>query len=213
MFSFIFLSLKKGVKKIADNPQLIYTIFVAVLITGSFIFMSERFIGIANNAEERLINVRIGSLQDAFVSFAGDKMNDTDYLNEKIQNIISSNETIKNFKVIVKKTNIIDGTDNTLGGYMIIASNNVSEINKIETQDTFLYTLASSDPANSVTMPLDDGGERLFKTARAIVDKENNILGIVTTTQTLSLADIAIQESINNSRILLFVIILLQFNN
>jgi signal transduction histidine kinase len=209
MFSFIFLSLKKGVKKIADNPQLIYTIFVAVLITGSFIFMSERFIGIANNAEERLINVRIGSLQDAFVSFAGDKMNDTDYLNEKIQNIISSNETIKNFKVIVKKTNIIDGTDNTLGGYMIIASNNVSEINKIETQDTFLYTLASSDPANSVTMPLDDGGERLFKTARAIVDKENNILGIVTTTQTLSLADIAIQESINNSRILLFVIILL----
>jgi signal transduction histidine kinase len=58
-------------------------------------------------------------------------------------------------------------------------------------------------------MPLDDGGERLFKTARAIVDKENNILGIVTTTQTLSLADIAIQESINNSRILLFVIILL----
>ncbi|MEI8270195.1 MAG: HAMP domain-containing sensor histidine kinase [bacterium] len=208
MFSFLLLNFKKGVKKIADNPQLIYTIFVAVLITGSFIFMSERFIGIANSAEERLINVRIGSLQDAFVSFAGDKINDGEYLNKKIQNIINTNETIKNFKVIVKKINI-SGSELNSNEYTIIASNNINEISKVEAQDSFLYTLASSDPKNSVTIPIDNNGERLFKTARAIVDKDNNILGIVTTTQTLSLADLAIQDSINNSRILLFVIIVL----
>lgn len=197
MFSFLLLNFKKGVKKIADNPQLIYTIFVAVLITGSFIFMSERFIGIANSAEERLINVRIGSLQDAFVSFAGDKINDGEYLNKKIQNIINTNETIKNFKVIVKKINI-SGSELNSNEYTIIASNNINEISKVEAQDSFLYTLASSDPKNSVTIPIDNNGERLFKTARAIVDKDNNILGIVTTTQTLSLADLAIQDSINN---------------
>src|SRR3989338_10778237 len=103
MFHFFFLNLEKGVKKVASNPQLIYTIIVAVLITGSFIFMAEKFICIANDAEERLINVRIGSLQDAFVSFAGDKIDDPIYLNNKIQNIIKANETIKSFRVIVKK--------------------------------------------------------------------------------------------------------------
>ena len=59
MFNFLFLNLRKGVKKIVNNPQLIYTTIVAILITGSFIFMAERFIGIANDAQERLINVRM----------------------------------------------------------------------------------------------------------------------------------------------------------
>ena len=209
MFRFFFSNLEKGIKKIAGNPQLIYTIVVAVLITGSFIFMAERFIGIANNAEERLINVRIGSLQDAFVSFAGDKIDDPIYLNNKIQNIIKANETIKSFRIIVKKT----FTDPKLGlipnSYVIIASNNSDEINQIDNQASFLYTLASGSPENSITISLNDNGERLFKTARAITNTEGNILGVTMTTQTLSLADIAIESSITNSRILLFIVIIL----
>ena len=47
--------------------------------------MAERFIGIANDAQERLVNVRIGSLQDAFVSFASDKIDDSSYLNKKLK--------------------------------------------------------------------------------------------------------------------------------
>ncbi len=209
MFSFFSSNLQKGIKKITDNPQLIYTIVVAVLITGSFVFMAERFIGIANSAQERLINVRIGSLQDAFVSFAGDKIDNPEYLNNKIQNIIKTNETIKSFKIILKK----EFVDPVLGiipnSYVVVASNNLDEVNKVDTQVSFLYTLASSDPANSLTMPFSDNGERFFKTARAITDKSGNNIGVVITTQTLSLADIAIQSSITNSRILLFAVIIL----
>ena len=209
MFSFLYSNFKKGIQKVTNNPQLIYTIVVAVLITGSFIFMAERFIGIANDAQERLVNVRIGSLQDAFVSFAGDKIADAPYLNTKIASIVTANETIKSFKVVVKK----DFTDPNLGiipnSYVVIASNTPDEINKVDDQASFLYTLASSDPTNSMTVSLTDNGERLFKTARAIVDKSNNILGVVMTTQTLSLADIAIQSSITNSEVLLFVVVLL----
>ncbi|MEI6280929.1 MAG: HAMP domain-containing sensor histidine kinase [bacterium] len=209
MFSFFSSNLKKGIEKVTGNPQLIYTIIIAVLITGSFIFMAERFIGIANDAQERLINVRIGSLQDAFVSFAGDKINDTEYLNNKIQSVINTNETIRSFKIVVKK----EFTDPVLGvmpnSFVVIASNNRDEINKIDDQASFLYTLASGDPNNSMTISLSDNGERLFKTARAITDNIGNVLGVVMTTQTLSFADVAIQSSITNSRILLFVIIFL----
>ena len=94
MFNFLSSNLKKGVKKVVGNPQLIYTVVIAILITGSFILMAEKFISIANSAQERLINVRIGSLQDAFVSFAKDKIDDSPYLNDRIGEIINTNETI-----------------------------------------------------------------------------------------------------------------------
>jgi len=41
MFWFFISNLEKGIKKIASNPQLIYTVVVAVLITGSFVFMAD----------------------------------------------------------------------------------------------------------------------------------------------------------------------------
>ena len=200
MLKFLYSNLKRGVEKIKNNPQLIYTIIVAVLITGSFIFMSERFIGIANDAQERLINVRIGSLQDAFVSFAGEKINDTEYLNKKISDIIKTNETIKSFKVIVKR-----GSDT----FTVIASNNEKEINQNDPEISFLYGLASSDPSHSITITLNEGDERLFKTSRAVTDESGNILGMVTTTQTLSLADRMIEKDIKNSRILLIFVIII----
>ena len=209
MFSFLNLNFQKGIKKVSSSTQLIYTIIVALLIVGSFVFMAERFVGIANDAQERLINVRIGSLQDAFVSFAGDKMEDPIYLNKKIDEIITTNETIRNFKVIVKGvgTDPITNINTTI--YNIIASSDKSEVGTIDKEASFLFTLASSDPLHSVTIALNDGTERLFKTTRAITDNMGNVLGAVVTTQTLSLADIAIKSSITNSRVLLFVVLVL----
>jgi len=201
-------SLMKGIAKVTRNPQLLYTIFIALLITGAFIYMAERFIGIAQTAEERLINVRVGSLQDAFVPFAGEKIDDTAYLNEKIKSIVDSNETIENFKIVVKKQ-IGGALLSTTTAYVIVASNDPSEIGKVDTDDAFLYTLTSGNTTNSLTTPYQGTGERLFKTSRAIVDRNGTVLGVVFTTQTLSMADRAIENDINRSRILLSVIILL----
>ena len=209
MFDFLNLNFKKGVKKVSSSAQLIYTIIVAVLIVGSFIFMAERFVGIANDAQERLINVRIGSLQDAFVSFAGDKIEDPIYLNNKINEIITNNETIKNFKVIVKGTSVDPITNTNSIVYNVIASNNKDEVGSIDKEAAFLFTLASGDPTHSVTIALTNSSERLFKTTRAITDNMGNVLGAVVTTQTLSLADLAIKNSITNSRILLFIVLAL----
>lgn len=212
MFDFLYSNFKKGIKKVINNPQLIYTIVVAVLITGAFIFMAGKFISIARDAQDRLINVRIGSLQDAFVSFAQDRFNDGEYLNQKIEDVVNTNETIKSFQIIQKETTIDTNTSKAIISYKIIASNNKNEINKTDNQVSFLFTIASSDPFHSVTIEQSLNGERLFKTIRAISDSAGNILGAVITTQTLSLADIAIQNSIRNTEILLlFVIILVMF--
>ena len=209
MFGFLYSNLKKGITKVITNPQLIYTIIVAVLITGAFIFMAERFVGIARDAQDRLINVRIGSLQDAFVSFAKDKINDEEYLNQRISDIVQTNETIKTFEIIEKVSSVDPNTNQPILSYKIIASNNKDQINQEDSQASFLFTLASSDPSHSVTMELSQDGERLFRTTRAISDNTGNILGAVVSTQTLSLADITIQNNIRNTEILLLFIILL----
>lgn len=207
MDKFNFSSFQKGIEKIKSNPQLVYTILIAVIITGAFVFMAQTFIGIANSAQERLINVRVGSLQDAFVSFAGDNFDDTDYLNKKITDVIHNNETILNFRILKKTSNVENQQENS-PEHVIIASNDVKEIGNTDPNAGFLYLLASSDPSNSITIQLERNGERLFNTARAVTDTSGNILGVIMTTQTLSQADKAIENSIVNSIILLIIILI-----
>lgn len=209
MFRFFYLNFKKGAEKIRSNSQLLYTVVVATLIVVSFIFMSERFIGIANDAQERLINVRIGSLQDAFVPFAGERINEPEYLNRKISDIINNNETIKNFKIVVRKSVTNSDLSTTPNAFVVIASNDLKEINQIDSGSYFLYTLASGDPSHSITIADSNNDERLFKTSRAITDESGNILGVAIITQTLSIADKAIGDNITKSRILLVVIIVI----
>lgn len=199
MFNNISGNFKRGFDKIRNNPQLFYTVLVAILIVGSFIFMAERFVGIATDAQERLINVRVGSIQDSFVSFAGDQMTNPEYLNKKIDEIISANETIKNFRIVTKSHD----------EYSVLASSEKSQIGLLDTQIEFLYNLATGDPRHSLTIELEKEGERLFQTARAITDESGAILGVAMTTQTLSQADQAINTNIRNSLLLLVLIVII----
>lgn len=210
MFDFVFKNLKRGIDKIRKNPQLSYTIFVAILIISSFVFMADRFVGIANNAQERLINVRVGSIQDSFASFAGDKINDSEYLNRKISEIVKNNETIKNFRVVVKESLYEQPSTTTQGDYFILASDDISQLGKADLHSDFLYKLASGDPDHSLTIQLDTGtGERLFQTARAIKNTQGEVVGVAMTIQTLSQADRLINIDIRNSLILLVIITVL----
>lgn len=209
MLRFVFSSLEKGVEKITQNAQLVNTILIALLIIGAFVFMAERFIGIAQRAEERLINVRIGSLQDAFVPFASEKLDDPAYLAQKITQIVSANETIRSFIILAPRPVAIDSREGTTTAHVVIASNTPGEVGTVDTEDTFLYSLAASNPSSSITTPLAGDGERLFATGRAIVDSAGEVIAVVLTTQTLSMADAAIGRDINSSRLLLFAIIAL----
>jgi len=213
MFSSVWDTLKKGIDKIRGNPQLLYTVLVAILIVGAFVFMAERFVSIANDAQERLVNVRVGALQDAFVTFAGDRIADTPYLNEKIQDILATNETIKDFTVLTKEMNAT-ASSSSQSPYTVIASGNLGGPITPDGEADFLYMLATSDPSHSVTIELKENGERFFKTARAITDANGTVVGVVMTKQTLSQADQAIEQTITNSMILLtgiLIVIMLLF--
>ncbi len=198
-----FPTLKNGLNKIRQNPQLTYTIVVAALITLGFVFMAERFVKIANDAQERLINVRIGSIQDAFVSFAGDSFDDPTYLNKKIREITANNATILSFRIIEKQS-----TSTFRDTYTIIASDKKDEMGKSDNSVSFLYNIAIGETSDSYTIETNENNERIFHTARAIKDSTGKVLGVTFTKQTLSEADAAIKENIARSILILILVII-----
>lgn len=203
MFKDKFPSLSQGFLKLKNNPQLWYTILVAFGIVFAFIFITDRFVTIAQDAQDRLVNIRLGSMQDSFVKFAPDYINTErgrENLNKQIQKIVAENQSIRDFKIVsFEETN----------EPIIIASLNRNNIGEIDVDNNILYGLVRNDSTTSYTLESIRTGERTFTTARSIVDTFNQPIGAVITEQSLSEADLKINQDINNAVVILIVIVVL----
>jgi signal transduction histidine kinase len=199
MSVFDFRTLKQGFEKIKGNPQLWLTVFVALSIFVSFVYIANSFAGIARDAQDRLVNVRIGSLQDAFVPLAALFIDDTPTLRGHMQSLAAQNPTIVEFLVAQQKEN----------GWIITSALEERQLQTNLVGYDFLLSLAVADPTNSFTVEEVQGGERYFRTARAVVNTEGAIIGVALTRQTLSEADRQIGASIQNSFLVLIAILIL----
>src|SRR5688572_2465594 len=141
MFALFTTNFKRGVQSLKNNPQLIYTIAIAIFIVVAFVFIAQRFSTIAFDAQRRLINVRIGSIHDTFVKFVPDRITDVEYLTAKLESIKESNKTIQEFKIVTQSPE----------GYKIIASTNKEEVGALDTSHAFIYRVALADPVHSFT--------------------------------------------------------------
>jgi signal transduction histidine kinase len=192
--------MKRGVERLREYPQLSLTIFVALAIVGSFIFVAFSFLGIAQNAQDELINVRIGSLQDSFAPLASELWQEPETLRSYMRELQDLNPTILDF-------DIVEST--STGEWLIVRSADPSrEGQQFFRQDLFLK-LARSTPDRSFTTEVSENGTRYFYTARAVRTRAGITLGVVVTRQTLSAADEAISSSIQNATAMLVVVLLL----
>jgi len=195
----LFPSLAKSIDRFRNNPQLWYTLFVAIMIVIAFLFVANRFVTIAQDAQDRLVNVRIGALQSSFVEFVEDYFETEDSieeLQEKIIRISIGNPTINEFKVVE-----FDGPRP-----IVVAALNTGEVGSIDSENEFIYSIAEVDKNSSHTLETIENSERNFTTVRTIQDDFGNAVGAVLTKQSLSQADLAISSSIQNS-VLVFIII------
>ncbi len=188
--------LKKGFLRLKANPQLWWTLIVAVVIFFAFVFIANIFISLAKDAQDRLINVRMGSIHDTLIQYVDDVESHED-LDRIITNIAIRNQTINDFKVV----SFVDNE------YFIKSSLDVSEKGSKIEEINQLAKFAISDPDNSYTTEVFDDDERNFVTIGAFKNKNGEIAGYIETRQTLSEADKAIGDNIKTS-ILIFIIIL-----
>ncbi|MDQ3018381.1 MAG: HAMP domain-containing histidine kinase [bacterium] len=196
MFNTFLTAFKNGLRRIREQPQLIYTLVVAIVIVVAFVFVVQRFSTLAIDANKRIISIRIGSVLDTFVKFANDATLDHAFLSEKIRDLRTTNTTFIDFYIV----------EATTEGFLVIASDDPEDIGRIDSDHRFLYSLALSDGSRAFTQEFPGEAAR-FQTARAIFNDEQGVVRIVFVSQQLSEADKVIQTHIRNS-IIVFVIIM-----
>ena len=191
-----FPSLYRVYIKLKKYPQLFWTLFVAVFITVGFLIVVQQFINIAEDAQDRLINVRIGSIQDSLTEFVVLDEDSKDQIDSVIENLMIKNSTIREF-TFYKKTE---------DSFEVFASSNKDLVGTLTQDITIATQLSLSDPQNSYTLPFSFNNERMYQTSRALLE-DGVVVGYVETIQTLSQADKIIEEKIRNGMII-FIIIL-----
>jgi signal transduction histidine kinase len=198
-------SLTSGIAFFRRNSQLWWTIVTALIIAAAFVFVAQNFIGIAQDAQERLVNVRVGSIHDTFEAFAVSEFDNPQRLQSALSDVLADNQTIRSF--------IIVNTQTETGIGRIIAAHDPSLVGAQVEDPGQIVTFALADPENSYTFEVTNAdGERSFTTSRAIVgfdaNTANPVRGYLITEETLSEADRVIAEEIRTS-IIWFVLIVL----
>ena len=192
-------ALRSGVRQFVDHPQLWLTVIVAVSIFFSYLYLADRFITIAQDAQDRLINVRVGALQDAFVPLAQILyLNDNDTLRQHMADMQVLNPTITDFFVAEKRDD---------SWFIILATKEENELTELRGFNLVL-SLATTDPTHSFTVEEVKSGERFFRSARALSEFSPDKSVVLVTRQTLSQADKQIAESIRGGMIVLIIVLL-----
>lgn len=198
----IFASFKKGFSFFKNNPQLIYTALLLVVIPIAFIFSNQQFLDVAKTAQERLEKERIGMMQDVFAAFVAEKISDDGFLQAKLEELKKENEILAELKIIRLENNFPK----------IAASLEKSEIGKIDEKNQHFFGTASLNPASSFIFEESQTSGRTWKAVRALLDENKNLTGFLLTTISMSELDMIIASRIQRAYfvlILILVVILL----
>lgn len=192
-------TLSRGLAKIFANPQLWLTVLVAVSIFVSFIYIANRFSSIAQDAQDRLVNVRVGSLQDAFAPLSALYIREPEKLSAYMREMAERNPTIVEFLAVEKMED----------AWIITSAMSEPQRGTNLVGYDFVLSLALAEPEQSFTVEEVLGNKRFFRTARAIVSETGETLGVLLTRQSLSEADRQIADNIQTSFLILFGILVL----
>jgi signal transduction histidine kinase len=134
---------------LSKNPQIVYTVFLLIIIPVAFLYSGQNFLSVSVDNQERLEQERIGSMQDIFVEFAPLFLNDSSFLKQRINRIKEQNTNIVDFKILKK----------TSSGYEVSVSLNDKEVGKIDDDPlrTAGYDLALSGKFYIVPFQQEDG--------------------------------------------------------
>lgn len=198
MYKTVTRTFKTGLRQFVDHPQLWLTVLVALSIVLSFLFIANQFITVAKDAQERLINVRVGTLQDTFQPLAEELSSNPERLRAHMKAIALQNPTITRFLIAEKQDSdwvvTLSLDDEEEGGPLVGYG--------------FLLSLAQADPSNSFTREEVEEGERFFLATRGVRGEEGGVRSVVVVRQTLSEADRMIAGHIREGMITLVLILL-----
>jgi signal transduction histidine kinase len=193
-----------GFNFVRNNPQIIYTFFLVIVIPLAFVVTSEQFLKITRENQNKLERNRISILEETFALFAGEHMRDPAYLSERITALGKNNETMRNFQVLGPR----------LGEtYPVIASLNSDDLDtgsEVDNLSTFLLGSASGNPRETYATSYFVEGERYWRGVRAITaTSSSETIGYIVVDLSMSQSDAVMRKKMRNAYGLLGIIILL----
>ncbi len=199
--------MKKGIQFVRDNPQLLYTLFLLIVIPVAFVMTSEQFLGIARAQNDKVEQSRVGLLHDAFAAFLPEQFVPV-VIDQRIADIAKNNQTITGFSVIEE----LEGA--TSSTYQVIASLNKQEVPLgAYVPDPVTMTLmrfALANPEQSLTAEFMKSAVRQWKTARMVPHPTEGIpRAYIVTDVSMSESDAVLSGNIRSAYISLVLIILL----
>ncbi len=197
--------IRRGLNVVGENSQLNYTLFVMLVVVVVFTYLATQFVGIARDAQDRLVRVRAGAIHDVVTLFSSaEQLSDIAYSRERIEALAGLNQTLRSF-VVVSFTN---------EGPEVVNALDPRLIGSFDSDYLELYQLASTDPRRSFAHETVDGEERMYEVIRVLTNEQGEVVGAVRTGLTLSEADRLINANIQQSLVgftVLLVLLLILF--
>lgn len=185
-----------GSKKIYANPQLAYSLFVSIFVVVGFFVTAFVFIRITQDAQDRLITVRVGALHDGFSFFAAENIDEPQALRRAMARLALADATLRDLQVV---------TVDASGERMIIADLIEDENPVLEEQYNFAYDFSSGRPGDSFTFTIEYEGARQFITVRKL-DEVQDVWFL--TRQSLSEADRIVDQNILYAILMMLLIVI-----
>lgn len=199
--------IQEGVQFVKNNPQLLYTLALLVLIPLAFVFTSQQFLGIAQDQNDRVEQSRIGLLGDTMASFLP-SVADNNVVDAHIAAIAAKNENITGFYVVFAQD------ADPASPLSVIASLNKNEV----PLGTFnpdpmtgpLIKLALVDPGTPYTTEYTKDGARAWKTVYAVHNPRPGIAyAYIVADVAMSQSDAVLAKNIREAYVLLAAVVLL----
>jgi signal transduction histidine kinase len=184
-----------------ENPQILYTVFLLIVIPAAFLVSGQTFLNTAKHNQERLEKERIGLLQDTFAAVARESghMSASDpFFQRLIEDIHAQNSSFETFKVVLRENGV-----NT-----VIASVNPGEIGKSDTENETLYQTAGLRTDQSFIFENYEDGVRHWKAVRALLDSSSEIKGFLFLDASMASIDELAMRNIQHAYLILFGIVL-----
>lgn len=201
-------TIRKGYLFVRNNPQVLYTLFLLVVLPLAFIVSGEQFLSAARSNVERAEETRITALHDALIDIASDTLTDPAALQFNIERVSSRDADIASLSVVVKEGD----------GVRTIASSRQDEVGKMTLigatpgASGFEYRFATLQPDETYVSTTRDvvTGDRILRGVRAIKSADGSVAGFLLSDVSMRRIDAATQGNIQKAYlVLLFIIILM----
>lgn len=205
-----------SIKKIAtrailflrDNPHILYTAFLLIVIPFAFLVSGERFLDTAKANQERIEKERIGLMQDVFAGmlreggyfdneFSEEIRGEDSFLQNVILKLKEENPSLQDLKVVLRSR----------GGNVVIASLVEGEVGSVDTLNDRSYKAAGLDASSSIIFEEHVSGIRHWKAVRALTDTMGEIRGFLFMDASMEYIDAAAARNIRNAYYILFGIV------